>query len=85
MYPLELLPPQSDFQGINFLRKNFHPFTECYKDMKNLLENMRNDVDENSNSPGKWTISPVVIGKKARFLGQKIENSWFSPKNTGDL
>ena len=23
-YPLELLPPQSDFQGKKFLRKNFH-------------------------------------------------------------
>ena len=34
---------------------------------------------------GNGLISPVVIGKKARFLGQKIENSWFSPKNTGDL
>jgi hypothetical protein len=26
-YPLELLPPQSDFQGKKFLRKNFHPFS----------------------------------------------------------
>ena len=26
-YPLELLPPQSDFQGKIFLRKNFHPFS----------------------------------------------------------
>ena len=27
MYPLELLPPQSDFQGKIFLNKNFHPFS----------------------------------------------------------
>jgi hypothetical protein len=26
-YPLELLPPQSDFQGKKFLKKNFHPFS----------------------------------------------------------
>jgi len=26
-YPLELLLPQSDFQGKIFLRKNFHPFS----------------------------------------------------------
>ena len=27
VYPLELLPPQSDFQGKKFLKKNFHPFS----------------------------------------------------------
>ena len=26
-FPLELLLPQSDFQGKKFLRKNFHPFS----------------------------------------------------------
>ena len=37
-------------------------------------------------SPGKVTYkSPFFVGKKARFLGKKIENSWFSPKNWGDL
>ena len=26
-YPVELLLPQSDFQGKKFLKKNFHPFS----------------------------------------------------------
>jgi len=30
-YPLELLPPQSDFQGKIFLRKNFHPFSGLFQ------------------------------------------------------
>ena len=53
--------------------------------MKNLLENMRNDVDENSNSPGKWTYKSRRYREKGSIFRPKIENSWFSPKNTGDL
>ena len=30
-YPLELLLPQSDFQGKIFLRKNFHPFSGLFQ------------------------------------------------------
>jgi hypothetical protein len=30
-YPLELLPPQSDFQGKIFLRKIFHPFSGLFQ------------------------------------------------------
>ena len=30
-YPLDLLLPQSDFQGKIFLRKNFHPFSGLFQ------------------------------------------------------
>jgi hypothetical protein len=34
---------------------------------------------------GNGLISPRRYREKGSILGQKIENSWFSPKNTGDL
>jgi hypothetical protein len=34
---------------------------------------------------GNGLISPRRYREKGSIFGQKIENSWFSPKNTGDL
>ena len=70
MYPLELLPPQSDFQGINFLRKNFHPFSgldggssrHFYRRL-NALKTARIESREDSK-----TLTVAEIGKNGVFF-----------------
>jgi len=72
MYPLELLPPQSDFQGKNFLRKNFHPFSgldggssQHFYTHLNALKTARIESREDSK-----TLTVAEIGKNGVFFDE---------------
>ena len=69
-FPLELLLPQSDFQGKKFLRKNFHPFSgldggssrHFYRRL-NALKTARIESREDSK-----TLTVTEIGKNGFFF-----------------
>jgi len=53
--------------------------------MSKLSKRRRKNLSPLRPVQGNGLISPRRYREKGSILGQKIENSWFSPKNTGDL
>ena len=77
-YPLELLLPQSDFQGKNFLKKIFHPFSGTIQILHSVNISARDLEIQDRFGSGVRVLFLTLLDEKKRkeeyFFGKRAHH-----------